>query len=1840
MKTSTFFFSKRICLFFLSLLAFSFSLSAQTEISGIINTDSTLNLDGSPYLVPYGLVVNTGATLTIEQGVELKFGNYASLQVLGTLSASSAIFTSNDLNPEAGNWHGIIIGDYNHSGKVTLANCDVNYYEECVIDNGDLTAVNTNFTEAKFNGLKVNGFGYLELSGCNLLTTSEYASSSGTCIHATNAATVIMHNVTIQNFCFGISSNHASLNLADIIIRGSFYPIVCWNKSALGRLDNINLQFNTYKAVVIGFNTLHETMYLPLINYPYYFSESFKIAETGNLNVASGNVLKFQDFTSLQVEGVLVCNGLDNEKITFTSIRDDNVIGDTNSDGTITAPETEIWYGIYFEDKSIDGENLLRNCDIRYGGRENRGGVNTHNASPTIDKCTFSHNYFGIYLSGVSNPVISNTSIGSSSMTPLAMSFEADPVLTNNVLSFSDNAYDAIGIIGGYMSANGTLKVRSFTDVPNITYYLLNEIVVPENITLTINKGITIKSFRDDGGWDKRIVVYGNLIADATANEMINFTSARDDNYGNPADCNKDGTMTSPAINDWGGIIFQPGSSGLLNYCRFKYAEINNFSYPNCNQQDYANYSAIAIIDANPAITNCEFKDLYHAISCYRAATPIIDNCQMINIAYTPVNLSGTATPTISNISFTNVGWRAIGLIGGNVCLNGTIQQRSMAGFNNISYVLLNDMYINEGSYITIDPGVVIKIAGEEMYYGNYWYYMNGRHFFVKGGLLSKGTGYNNVIITSVKDDNVGNPLDTNGDGNASSPEPGDWSFIKYLSGADDAFNGIHFTQMKFGGGYEEEGMLHFENSGGQVSHSTLINSKSYGIFCNGNSNPEIDFVTIQNANADPIALSLTSNPSFTNMQFASNFSNALKIIDKELNGNAVLTPRSMAGIENMAYIIDNLKINSSGKLTINPGVVVKFRASNSYILSEGNLIAKGTPEQKIYFTSFKDDSKGGDSNNNGNADAPDKGNWGGGQMHWYGYWIFPPSGIYFRNNTHVSDTVNVLDHCEIRYCDTGVRVENAHATISNTTVQLCSYFGTTVIGNSNPVFNNCQFYNLNYSPVELSLFSEPQFNNCSALNIGFMGMAVIPETYSLSNTVPIRSFAGYDNITYVMEGTSTVNAGTTITIPEGVVFKSKENIISGGYYYNPSYLMANAFNVNGKLKIEGSIEKPVVFTNLSDDRFGNPADSETNGSATRPNEDPNSWSGTWIHFNDVSDDESSVNHALFCYGEKGISNLSASPDIRNNRFEKLRYGVDMWGVSMPKIDSCVFHDLKHYPMQISLVAYPVSTKDNIISGSTYKVIKVRNETLTQEVVLPKRNFGGKDNIPYYFERYEIGTSASLEIKPGVICKFGRQEWWEDNGIFVNRGLKAIGGSTPDSIIVFTSITDDFYGGDSNADGHSTFEDYMRWGGIHFADLSLDPLCELKNSYIRFADKGVSTFSSSPAIRNCNFNNNRHGIYLQGASNPLITQTDFSSNVYYGIKNEDKSFEVNATDCWWGNNSGPVVNDEEAINELEQQQITTGINYIPWKNLGAINPAMGDVSLNGLIQAYDASLILKHTVELISLNDLQQQVADVTYNGEISALDASWVLQHVVALEGTFPVHRVKNLMTENNARPAVYVENLTVPDDATTIKIPVNLTVPSNMLSSDIRIRFNPEHLQLQNMEQNINNLLLESHFDNLRGMANIGIASVKGFSGTINPVNLHFEIVTPVSVNSEVGFEKFLLDEQDFLMQAESGYIDIMRVQSGTEDIGQYEPGIRNLVPNPFAASALLRFTTGKEGLVEIGVYNLIGQQVLSVYNANLPAGNHSLQIRSEKLENGNYILKMRTEHNSYTLKLQVRK
>ncbi len=94
----------------IAILLFSSKSFAQTFISGNIATDSTWTLAASPYIITDTTRILTGATLTIEPGVTVKFANgkyieiyHGKIDAVGTAS-DSIIFTSNSLTPYSGIW--------------------------------------------------------------------------------------------------------------------------------------------------------------------------------------------------------------------------------------------------------------------------------------------------------------------------------------------------------------------------------------------------------------------------------------------------------------------------------------------------------------------------------------------------------------------------------------------------------------------------------------------------------------------------------------------------------------------------------------------------------------------------------------------------------------------------------------------------------------------------------------------------------------------------------------------------------------------------------------------------------------------------------------------------------------------------------------------------------------------------------------------------------------------------------------------------------------------------------------------------------------------------------------------------------------------------------------------------------------------------------------------------------------------------------------------------------------------------------------------------------------------------------------------------------------------------------------------------------------------------------------------------------------------------------------------------------------------------------------------------------------------------------------------------------
>jgi parallel beta-helix repeat protein len=97
------------------------TVHASTDISGLISSDTTWTLAGSPYIVTGDVLVEAGVLLTIEAGVVVKFDGGTNLIVDGTLVANGdethpVTFTSNAATPAPNDW-----GTINFRGSSTAS---------------------------------------------------------------------------------------------------------------------------------------------------------------------------------------------------------------------------------------------------------------------------------------------------------------------------------------------------------------------------------------------------------------------------------------------------------------------------------------------------------------------------------------------------------------------------------------------------------------------------------------------------------------------------------------------------------------------------------------------------------------------------------------------------------------------------------------------------------------------------------------------------------------------------------------------------------------------------------------------------------------------------------------------------------------------------------------------------------------------------------------------------------------------------------------------------------------------------------------------------------------------------------------------------------------------------------------------------------------------------------------------------------------------------------------------------------------------------------------------------------------------------------------------------------------------------------------------------------------------------------------------------------------------------------------------------------------------------------------------------------------------------------------
>lgn len=848
----------------------------------------------------------------------------------------------------------------------------------------------------------------------------------------------------------------------------------------------------------------------------FWVRNSIAVNSGVTLNIQPGVVVKFDQGRQFVINGKIRAIGTVTDTIVVTSIRDDNNrAGDTNGDGNTTVPNPSDWYGIVWPDVSPDSSRL-EYCDIRYAGAGSGGALTFTSASDSIVNCVIRRSYFGIDCQGTASPNIGNTTIEASTQTPIVLDFTATPVFSSLVFSSANNGYDAIGLRGATLTSgtSATLPRRGATvgvnPVTNVTYVLLGSLTINAGASLTIASGVVVKPV---GG--QTVNVYGNLTMNGTAalGDTIVITSIHDDNFGQPKDTNNNGSITSPNRGDWGYVYFQQGSTGSLSYCRLRFGT------------NSASYGVVSMLNNNIPVSNSILSEISHGLGIFGVSTPAITNVAINNCSSTPVLMSVSANPVYAGVTLLANAITAIGLNGEQIAVDSHIIQRSLAGYNNMTYYVMNG-YIEmlSPAILTIDPGIVIKNQ------------LSGGGFIIDGGLIANGTALNPIVFTSERDDQYGNPQDTNGDGSTTTPAQGNWTQIHFAATTDDAHASLTYCRLTYASGNVFDSWasaLDITSAAPTVTNCVFFKS-AYGIKIDGNGTPTIDYCDFNNLASAPYAMSVQSDPNIgTHSTYSTNGYNAIALISETISQNSRIRYRSGVGSPTFAYLpTGTITVGTGVTLAIDPQVVLKPSSNFTVFDVYGtlNVVGSDNTTGRVIFTSRRDDNPiyGGDTTPT-DANPPNAGDWG---------------GIYFEDSA--VDAGCVLRNVLFQFGGAGGPDGGLISTLSASPrlVHLEFFQNVSVMtfkGNSKPSVDSTNVLNCTSLPINFSLISDPQFPHPDLVvmaNNAYTCLGLLDETIAQDVFTRVRRLSGISNISYCPTGTIAIAFGAKWTIAPGVVVK------------------------------------------------------------------------------------------------------------------------------------------------------------------------------------------------------------------------------------------------------------------------------------------------------------------------------------------------------------------------------------------------------------------------------------------------------------------------------------------------------------------------------------------------------------------------------------------------------------------------------------------------------------------------------------------------------------------------------
>lgn len=505
---------------------------------------------------------------------------------------------------------------------------------------------------------------------------------------------------------------------------------------------------------------------------------------------------------------------------------------------------------------------------------------------------------------------------------------------------------------------------------------------------------------------------------------------------------------------------------------------------------------------------------------------------------------------------------------------------------------------------LTIQAGAVVKFATG---------IAGGASLTVSGAgsITANGNSSASVVFTSYKDDSVGG--DSNSDGTATAAAASDWGKIALDT------DGSVFNCVKFSYGGKTNSTLDIGN--GTANSATVTNStfahNNGGDSSTGSVTLSTDAHGALDASLATAATVITGNTFYGNNvplsisgKFSIDDSNVFHnpadaTVTNRYNGifhtgqssKPVIGAITYAETEVPFVLAGYIDVPDGSQLTLGDNVIIKFFDASSTLNTNYNntvtlnpsakIIANASAGNKITFTSYKDDTHGGDTNGNGTSNGT-VGDWARVVLNADGS-IFNRCEFYYGGwDTANRETLNLTT-----YSATVTNSTFAHNHGGTVTGTFGTEYGVLNAANATAatVITGNTFYD-NSLPLEISgkfslddsnVFHDP---TTPATRNTYNGILFTGNSANYFSTITLSA----TEVPFAIMGDIWVTSTNTLTLGNNVAFK---------FYGTAS-----------KITVEGSISNQtgtgVVFTSLKDDTVKG----DTNADSTTTSPGSADWNG------------------------------------------------------------------------------------------------------------------------------------------------------------------------------------------------------------------------------------------------------------------------------------------------------------------------------------------------------------------------------------------------------------------------------------------------------------------------------------------------------------------------------------------------------------------------------------------------------------------------------------------------------